>query len=80
MQIKIGEKISPSLSEALKAGINVCDYERIANKHNKSWKSIRQIVYRACPVTRFNEPALIDLTRTAIKNLNKHNKTLTNYV
>lgn len=79
MKINTNELISTQLADALKWMLVAEDYDRIANQYGRSAASLRQIAYRATPVSENSKVIVIEMIRTAIANANMVGQTLMHY-
>ena len=79
MKINTNELISTQLADALKWMLVADDYEKIANQYGRSAASLRQIAYRATPVSENSKVVVIEMIRTAIANANMVGQTLMHY-
>ena len=79
MKIATNELISTQLADALKWMLVAEDYEKIANQYGRSAASLRQIAYRATPVSENSKVVVMEMIRTAIANANMVGQTLMHY-
>ena len=71
--------LGKQLTRAIKANTTRAERQRVAELHIISVHTLNTVISGERKITNFNEPALSDIIKLAIKNANNNGKTLADY-
>lgn len=71
--------LGKQLTRAIKANTTIAERLGVAERHVISVHTLNTVISGERKITKFNEPALSDIIKLAIKNANNNGKTLADY-